>query len=384
MMKKLLFALASILLLSQCETNTDPSKPQLADDYSNRVLKTIEKTVNEHNVPGTAVLIKFEDGSILRKAYGYGYISEDDSAEIRTTDLFRIGSVTKTFVASGILILVKDGIINLDDAVEKLLPDILKYGDEITLEMLLNQSSAITDYTWNENFADTYYYDPTYNWSKHEIIELFKDKELLDKPGKISYYSNSNYYLLGLIIEKYSGMSLAEYLEEKIFKPLGMNNTYLPQTTTISGDYCHGYFDINQDGKFEPEEDYTFQSPYAIWAAGGIVSTLDDMLIWIDELLTGSLLNEELQNKRMKIDSPLANTPDGIYYGLGISDIFGAIGHNGAVAGYTTILYEYKNTKFIAYGNGYKTTGNKPLFADDLFEKLKVALFEQDQNFSGN
>ena len=102
---------------------------------------------------------------------------------------------------------------------------------------------------------------------------------------------------------------------------------------------------------------------------------MDDLLIWSNELTRGSLLNEELQEKRMNINTPLHGAPSGVYYGLGIYDLFGAIGHNGGVAGYSTIMYEYNDTRFIAFGNGYETTGDNPLFADDLFEKLKTTLF---------
>jgi D-alanyl-D-alanine carboxypeptidase len=155
-----------------------------------------------------------------------------------------------------------------------------------------------------------------------------------------------------------------------------MNNTYFPAENHLSGNFAHGYFDVNQDGIFTEVEDYTSQSPYAIWAAGGIVSTLDDLLIWSDELFFGSLLNDELQIKRLTIDIPIAGAPAGVYYGLGIADLFSAIGHTGAVAGYSTILFKYQNTTIIAFGNGYETAGDNGLIAEDLFEKIKSALFE--------
>ncbi len=375
-MKITVTILLILFLFTSCEQTTDPVKYNLADENSQLLFDVIKETVTGHNVPGAALLVRFEDGSVLKQAYGSAKIGSSGIDKMETSKLFRIGSVTKTFVGTSILILVKQGKLNLSDTVETLLPGLLKHGNELTLEMLLNQSSSIMNYTATDEFADIYYYDPTYNWTKDMIIDLYTDEELLDTPGNLSYYSNSNYYLLGLIIEKYSGKSLADFLANEIFTPLGMTNSYFATGNDLHGDYAHGYFDVNQDGNFTEDEDYTSQNHYAIWAAGGIVSTLDDLLIWSDELLSGSLLNDELQTKRLLINVPIAGAPAGVNYGLGIADLFGAVGHTGAVAGYSTILFRYRNTTIIAFGNGYETSGEKGLIAEDLFENVKTALFE--------
>lgn len=368
--------ISSILLifLLSCDSTTNPPAEQKAQVFESSVKSTIQETVDDHNVPGAIVLIRFDDGSLHKSAYGYADISKESEVEMNVSHAFRIGSITKTFIGTAILILVKQNKIKLTDTVEELMPGLLKYGKEISLEMLLNQSSALPEYTVTEKFDDTYYYNPTYSWTQEEILSLYCDEDLVDNPGKISYYSNSNYYTLGLIIEKYSGKSLDQFLQDKIFVPLGMNDTYLPTGNEIHGSYAHGYLDVNYDGNFTEDEDYTVQSPYAIWAAGGIVSTVDDLLIWSDEIFEGNLLNAELQNKRMVINTPIFGAPEGINYGLAIADIFGSIGHNGAVAGYTTILFKYNNTTFIAFGNGYETTGDKGFIADDLYDKLKEVI----------
>ncbi|MDZ7765733.1 MAG: serine hydrolase domain-containing protein [Melioribacteraceae bacterium] len=365
---------AFIIFLISCDSSTNPPVEQKAEIYQSTIQSIIEETTKEHNVPGSIALIRFDDGSIHKSAYGFADISEENKIEMHASHAFRIGSVTKTFIGTSILILVKQNKLQLSHTVEKLMPGLIKHGNEITLEMLLNQSSAIPEYTATDEFSDTYFYNPTYSWTHEEILSLYCDEDLVDTPGIISYYSNSNYYTLGLIIEKYSGKSLDQFLNEEIFVPLGMNDTYLPTGNEIHGSYAHGYLDVNYDGNFTEDEDYTVQSPYAIWAAGGIVSTVDDLLIWSDEIFEGNLLNAELQNKRMVIDTPIFGAPEGVNYGLAIADIFGSVGHNGAVAGYTTILFKYNNTTFIAFGNGYETTGDKGFIADDLFDKLKEVI----------
>ncbi len=373
-MKNSFWILVTIFFLVNCDNNSNPSKSNIADEKIKVIENVLETTVKENNIPGSVLLIKFEDGSIYKNAIGYSKIDHTDSTIMTIKKQFRIGSVTKTFIGTAILILVNQGKLNLNDAVENLLPGILKRGKDITLEMLLNQTSAIKNYTTMDEFGEIYFYQPVYGWTKEKIINLFKNEELLDSPGNLSYYSNSNYYLLGLIIEKYSGKAISNFLNDEIFYPLGMDNSYFPTDDNLNGDFAHGYFDVNQDGYYTEDEDYTSQNPYGIWASGGIVSTVDDLLIWANELYSNSLLSEDLRAARMKIDNPLAKAPEGIYYGLGIFNLFDAVGHNGAVAGYTTILYRFNNTIFIAFGNGYATSG-RSLFADDLFEQLKKVLY---------
>jgi len=367
------FLVVIFLFICSCEPLNRPLDEPIAERSHNLITNIFFDTVQSHNIPGAILFVKFKDESLFKEAIGYSNIG--DSSKMETNKQFRIGSVTKTMVGTGILILVKNDIIKLDNTIEELLPGMLSNGKNISLEMLLNHSSAIPNYTASDSFLDIYSTDPTFDWTPDMICNIFKDEELLDSPGNISYYSNSNYYLLGLIIERYSNKSLSDFLSNEIFLPLGMHNTYLPTINNLQGNYSHGYLDLNQDGNFSVDEDFTSQNPYAIWAAGGVVSTIDDLLIWIDELIGGSLLNEQLQNQRLEIKVPVAGAPDGVYYGLGISDIFGAVGHNGAVAGYSTILFHYKNTTFIAFGNGYETINNNGLIAEDLFEKLRYALF---------
>lgn len=367
------FLSVTFLFIWSCEPLNRPLDVTIAERNHYLITNIFLDSVHSHNIPGAILFVKFKDGSHFKEAIGYSNIS--DSSKMETNNQFRIGSVTKTMIGTGILLLVQKDIIQLDNTIEELLPGLLSYGNIITLEMLLNHSSAIPDYTSYDSFLDIYSTDPTYEWTPDMICNLFKDEELIDTPGKKSYYSNSNYYLLGLIIERYSNKSLSNFLHYEIFLPLGMYNTYLPTMNNLQGNYSHGYLDLNQDGNFSVDEDFTSQNPYSIWAAGGVVSTVDDLLIWIDELIAGSLLNEEIQNRRLEIKVPVNGAPEGVYYGLGISDIFGAVGHTGAVAGYSTILFNYKNTTFIAFGNGYETVNNDGLIAEVLFEKLKTALF---------
>ncbi|MCZ7603022.1 MAG: beta-lactamase family protein [Melioribacteraceae bacterium] len=372
-MKFLIAHLVILLLMIACEQPIENSSLSLAEQNSSIIAEVVQQSFIDHNVPGILLLLKFEDGSIFGDVIGYSDLR--DSTKIETSQQFRIGSVTKTMIGTAALILVDRKIIDLENTIEELLPGMLDRGNEITLKMLLNHSSAIPNYTNYDSFLDIYSTDPTYEWTPKVICDLFRNEELLDTPGEKSYYSNSNYYLLGLIIEKFSNKPLTDFLRDEIFHSLKMYSTYLPETCDLNGNVVRGYLDINNDGIISDNEDFTSQDPYSIWAAGGVVSTIDDLLIWTEELMAGTLLSSALQATRNVIDVPVAEAPIGVNYGLGISDIFGAIGHTGAVAGYSTIIFNYKKTTFIAFGNSYETANESGLIAEDLFEKLKNVLF---------
>ena len=190
---KLFLSIIGILLFVSCETNNPENlTATLAETNDEIVQNVLNETVKVHNVPGSALLIKFPDGSLLKQTTGYANINSNDSAKMEITKQFRIGSLTKTFIGTAVLILVKNGKINLNDKIENLLPGVIKHGNDISLEMLLNQSSAIPDYTNADGFGEIYFYQPTYPWTKEKIMQLFKDEDLLDVPGRQSYYSNSN------------------------------------------------------------------------------------------------------------------------------------------------------------------------------------------------
>jgi D-alanyl-D-alanine carboxypeptidase len=337
-------------------------------------------------------VVRFADGSLLKTASGSATLAgtknlslgadwETDSVlpvPMNPTDRFRIGSVTKTFVGTAVLILVGEGSLSLDDTLETVLPGVYSKGNQVTVRQLLDHSSAIPDYTATDEFEDIYIDDLEHIWTQAELIDLVDDAALLDVPGRKGYYSNTNYLFLGMIIERFSsGRTLEEFLAERIFEPLGLANTYFPTANTIQGAHTDGYFDYNGNGRFEPDEKATNQSPTAIWAAGMIVSTPDDLLVWLDELMTGTLITPELQAERMKMNIPMAGAPDGVYLGLGIADLMGPIGHTGAVAGYTTNIFRYKGVDFVTYSNGYHTTGTTNI-ANEIFDTAKAIVFGED------
>jgi len=347
--------------------------------YSKRLHTALESAVTANKGPGGVLMVRFTDGSRWSGAYGKAFLDETAPRAMNTTDRFRIGSVTKTFIGTAILQLVKDGLINLDDTVEILLPGTYSHGNEVTVRQLLNHSSAIPNYTNVDAFEDIYYSnnpaDREHVWTHEELITLIDNEDLLDVPGREGYYSNTNFILLGMIIEKFTGTTIDQYLYHNIFVPLGLENTYFPTQTAIVGTHTDGYFDFNENGKFEADEMTTDQSPTAIWAAGAIISTPDDLLTWLDELMTGTLLTSELQNIRMQMTIPYHDAPAGVDLGLAVANILGPVGHTGAVIGYTTYMFRYQDVDFVTYANGFHSTNSSDDIAKAIFENAKNVVF---------
>ncbi len=384
----LIWLVVTCCFLAGCESNGSSD----AEHFTPQLEQGLASAVSANNAPGGVLAVRFADGSSMQAASGDATLGQANlaigadmgsnatpSSPMETTDRFRIGSVTKTFIGTAILLLVKDGLLSLDDTLEAILPGTYSKGSQVTIRQLLDHSSSIPNYTNTAAFVDRYIEDLEHEWTTEELIDLIDDQPLQDVPGREGYYSNTNYLFLGMIIERLSGRNVEEFLQTNIFDPLGLENTYFPTENTIAGNHADGYFDYNEDGRFEADEKATDQSPTASWAAGAIISTPDDLLIWIEELMSGTLLTQELQAERMKLNIPYHGAPAGVYLGLGIADLLGPIGHTGGVAGYTTYLFRYKGVDFVTYSNGYHTTEDGADIAKVIFETAKDIVFDEDE-----
>jgi D-alanyl-D-alanine carboxypeptidase len=225
---------------------------------------------------------------------------------------FRAGSISKTFVATVVLQLVAEGRLRLDDPVERWLPGVVPNGENITVRNLLNHTSGLFD------FKDTLprppspeFYELRYRtWTAAEQIErALANPPVFTDPGKHYSYSNTNYLLLGEIIEEATGSTYAEEIERRLIRPLGLHGTSIPGTSPyIRGPHAHGY--VPKDGE---QLDFTELNPTLFGAAGDLISTTHDLNRFFAALLGGRLLPPELL-REMKEPGI-----DGGRYGLGLS-----------------------------------------------------------------
>jgi CubicO group peptidase (beta-lactamase class C family) len=269
------------------------------------------------------VLVTEGDHLILNKGYG---MADLEWGNANAPDVkFRIGSLTKQFTATLVLLLQQEGKLKIDDPVGKYLTDSPRAWDGITLANLLGHTSGIPNFTDFKEF-DTWRMNPH---SVDEILAFFRGKPLDFRPGGEFRYSNSNYEVLGAVIEKVSGRHYGDLLREQILDPLGMKDTGLDTDELILPKRAQGYMP-GSDG-LVPARSESMTVP---WAAGSIYSTTGDLLKWEHGLFGGRVLSAD-SLKAM-------TTPGKGDYGLGVmiakKGPLTAIEHVGGVEGFNTIL----------------------------------------------
>lgn len=250
----------------------------------------IDSIMNAHYKPVApgAVVLAAKDGKVsFRKAYGMA--SLELGVKQKPEFLFPLGSIIKQFTAVGILKLCREGKLSLQDDIRNFIPDYNTHGRRITVENLLTHTSGIK----------SLYEMPGYmslrrnEYKPDSLRKLFQDEELYFEPGTDWNYSNSGFTLLGMIIEKVSGMSFSEYLRKNIFTPLGMDRTFIASGDKIIPGLVP-YYKSAGKGSYKPGPYFSFSS---MFAAGDIISCCDDMLKWDEALYTEKILTGEWLKK---------------------------------------------------------------------------------------
>ena len=269
------------------------------------------------------VLVVDGDRVLLDKGYG---MADLEWGIANAPDVkFRLGSLTKQFTATLVLLLQQDGKLKIDDPVSKHLPDAPKAWEKITLANLLGHTSGIPSFTGFKEFG-------VWRMSPHtteEELALFRDKPLDFEPGSKFVYSNSNYEVLGAVIEKVSGKKYGDLLRERIFEPLGMKDSGLDTDELILPKRAQGYMPGKGGLVLARSESMTVP-----WAAGSIYSTTGDLLKWEHGLFGGKVLSAD-SLKAM-------TTPGNGNYGLGVGvadkGSLKVVSHGGGIEGFNTNL----------------------------------------------
>ncbi|MDA1565292.1 serine hydrolase [Bacillus cereus] len=272
-------------------------------------------------------------------SYAAGVANLSTKKAMKTDFRFRIGSVTKTFTATVVLQLAGENRLNLDDSIEKWLPGVIQgngYDDkQITIRQLLNHTSGIANYTRSKDFNMM---DTKKSYTAEGLVKMGISMPPDFAPGKSWSYSNTGYVLLGILIEKVTGNSYAEEIENRIIEPLELANTFLPGNSSVIPGTKHARGYIQLDGASEPK-DVTYYNPSMGSSAGDMISTADDLNKFFSYLLGGKLLKEQ-QLKQM-----LTTVPTGVDElgdsGLGIfkmklSNGESIWGHGGTIPGFLT------------------------------------------------
>jgi D-alanyl-D-alanine carboxypeptidase len=283
-------------------------------------------------------------GSYL-KAYG----SSDAAGTPMTPDMhYQIGSVSKTFTADAVLRLAEQHKLFLDDPIAKHVADIPN-GDRITVRNLLAMRGGVYDFTDDAGFIARWKADPTLpGWTPQDAVRIIRAHPGDAKaPDQKTVYSNSEYLLLGFVIEKASGQTAQQYLTSLI-GVLGLPNTSFPTTDVLPEPFSRGY--LSSPGSPEPTtstslitsakapREVTLSNPLVTWTAGALISNVPDMTRYAPKLANGAGLAPGTARMRQTW-TPLSSTGVRLQYGLGISRLGGWVGHSGSTLGYSDMVF---------------------------------------------
>jgi CubicO group peptidase (beta-lactamase class C family) len=302
-----------------------------------RMEQVIQSYVSSKQFMGSVLVARGSD-IILDK--GYGFANLEWNIPNSPTTKFRLGSVTKQFTAACILLLEERGKLSVNDPVKKYMADATAAWDKITIFNLLTHTSGIPNFT---SFPDYRKMEP-FPATPEQLVAMFRDKPLDFQPGEKWSYSNSGYVLLGYLIEKITGQSYAKFVQDNIFTPLAMSDSGYDSNSAITPRRASGY-SPSPTGIVNAG----FINMTVPLSAGGLYSTTEDLLRWVQGLFGGKLLSAVSLQKMI---TPFKND---YAFGLLVHTVGGRkeIDHNGGIEGFNTKLIYYPDDKLtvIVLGN---------------------------------
>jgi len=292
------------------------------DNYISNVFKNLQ--IDE--MPGASVLVAHNGEIVYQK--GFGYADIEKKIPVTPDTKFKIGSISKQFTAVAILKLQEEGKITTDDKLSKYIPDFPR-GNEVTIYQLLTHTSGIHDYNSTPGI------DVTKPVTPQALLDIIKKLPYDSNPGERYLYNNSGYFILAYIVEQLSGKTLSEYLNETIFKPLGMTNSGLYYTDIVLDTEAQGY---SMNGEKVTKAD--FQEMSWAFGVGSMYSTTKDLYKWNEAVFNGKVLS----NATLKtvFTQAVLNSGAKVDYGFGWFLITNRglkfIQHSGGVSGFSSYL----------------------------------------------
>jgi D-alanyl-D-alanine carboxypeptidase len=243
----------------------------------------------------------------------------------------RIGSETKTFTGTAVLQLVDEGKVKLDDPISKYVEGVPN-GDAITVRELGDMRSGLVGYNANQAWIQQFLADPHRPWTPRELLSFSFSQPPLFPPDASFNYSNTNFILLGLLVEAVSGEAINSYITRNILRPAHLSETVFATGPAIRAPHPQGYTAQTPTGTLANATNW---NPSWAWAAGAIISNLHDLRIWARTVATGSLLGPATQRQRERFIPSPSIAP--ARYGFALFEVNGWIGHNGETPGYESL-----------------------------------------------
>lgn len=314
--------------------------PAFTSDVSPQNVRRVFGTYDKPNSPGCSVGVIRDGKFVYRESFGAA--SLELGVPLTSQSVFYMASVSKQFTAASVVLAAEQGYLSLDDNVRKYIPELPDYGHPITLRQMLHHTSGLRDFLSLVYLSGREISDLA---SSDEVLKLIgRQKGLNNVPGAEFIYSNSNYFLLGVVIQRATKKSLAEFAALNIFQPLGMAHTlfYDDNTQVVPGRVAA--YDEGNGGKFKVD----WSTTYDIVGGGGLLSTVDDLLLWDNNFYANKLgkggLIKEIETRGVLNDGKQINYAMGLW--LGTYRGAPTVEHSGGTFGYRADLLRFPEQHF--------------------------------------
>ncbi|MBL7738408.1 MAG: beta-lactamase family protein [Chitinophagaceae bacterium] len=306
------------------------------------------------NFPGLSVALVAKDNTIISLTSGYN--NKEKGTSLRSTDRMLQGSVGKTYVAAIALQLIKEGKISLDEKVSAYLGHYDWYkripnAESITIRMIMNHTSGVMRYEFKEQFTKDLTADPAKIWTPEDLLRYILDEKASFAAGEGWEYSDTNYILLGMIMEKVTGMKYYDLLQSRVLQPFQLLNTFPSDSRKLPG-LAQGYAGAKNEfggkDKMIGEDGLFIINPQFEWTGGGVYSTTEDLARWGKQLYEQNVLDSAML-KLMLDNAVPAKLGRDVKYGLGVivrqTSMGTAYGHSGFFPGYMTEMLYFPDHK---------------------------------------
>lgn len=318
------------LLVSACIVHSQPPTDAAITAAAD---KLAAQALSRTGAAGLSVAVARDGKVIHSKGYGLAEVEHDVKAD--GDSMFRMGSITKQFTTAAIMRLVEQGKFGIDDPITKHVPGYNTQGREITIRHLLTHTSGIKSYTEIKRVMED---EPEREFTHQEMLDIVQNEPLAFEPGTAHAYSNTGYYLLGMIIENVSGKKYCEYMRDEFFGPLGLTHTRCDSNTEIIKGRAQGY--TLAEEKLVNDRGLATGTPFA---AGMLLATAHDLVVWADALAAGKVVSAE-SYKLMSTPSKLTGG-GAIDYGFGLFidslDGHARLQHGGDIFGFNSMLARF-------------------------------------------
>jgi len=342
--------------------------PAIASSQTDQVDSYIKEQVAKRQIPGLSLAV-VRGGEVVF-ARGYGMANVELSVPATPDSVYELASVSKQFTATAIMLLVEDGKLGLDDPITDRLPNLPEAWGGITVRNLLNHTSGIDEYFQTSRLS------LRRDYTTDELIKLVADLPLRFSPGERWAYTDTNYLILGMIVEKVGGQSLAEFLAERIFQPLGMGATRVNDTLAVIPNRATGY---DRHGETLRIRDFISPTLAAI-GDGEVVSSVLDLAKWdaaldSEVLLKRSVLQQMWTPAKLKDGKP---TSYGLGWAIGEQSGHKFVKHSGVVPGFNAHISRFADDRLTVIVLANTTSAGAGVIAMGVASKFFDAPGERD------